>query len=113
MVKGEGDGKEIEVMKWPLIAALFCVMCLSSAAGAQEAGGQPPPDRSMGFLAAAIVCCVSVVAAGVAVAVVGSAAMGAVSEKPEIVGRALLFVGLAEGLGIYGLLVAILILLRL
>lgn len=100
-------------MKWPLIAALFCVMCLSSAAAAQEAGGQPPPDRSMGFLAAAIVCGVSVVAAGVAVAVVGSAAMGAVSEKPEIVGRALLFVGLAEGLGIYGLLVAILILLRL
>jgi V/A-type H+-transporting ATPase subunit K len=99
-------------MKWLLATTIFCVMCLCSAAGAQDAGGQPPPDRSMGFLAAAIVCGVSVVAAGVAVAIVGSAALGAVSEKPEIVGRALLFVGLAEGLGIYGLLVAILILLR-
>jgi V/A-type H+-transporting ATPase subunit K len=99
--------------KWLAVAAILCVMCGASAAGAQGAGGQPPPDRGMGFLAAAIVCGVSVVAAGVAVAVVGSAALGAVSEKPEIVGRALLFVGLAEGLGIYGLLVAILILLRL
>jgi V/A-type H+-transporting ATPase subunit K len=44
------------------------------------------------------------------VAVVGSAAMGAISEKPELFARALIFVGLAEGLAIYGLIVAIMIL---
>ena len=38
------------------------------------------------------------------------AAMGAVAEKPETAGRALVFVGLAEGIAIYGLIVAIMIL---
>jgi V/A-type H+-transporting ATPase subunit K len=39
--------------------------------------------------------------------------MGAVAEKPELAGRALVFVGLAEGIAIYGLIVAIMILGRL
>jgi V/A-type H+-transporting ATPase subunit K len=39
-----------------------------------------------------------------------AAAMGAVAEKPETAGRALVFVGLAEGIAIYGLIVAIMIL---
>ena len=42
----------------------------------------------------------------------GAAALGAMAEKPEIFGRALVFVGLAEGIGIYGLIVAVLILNR-
>ena len=45
-----------------------------------------------------------------AVAIVGSAAVGALAEKPELLGRLLIFVGLAEGIAIYGLIVAILIL---
>jgi V/A-type H+-transporting ATPase subunit K len=46
------------------------------------------------------------------VAGVGSAAVGALAEKPELLGRVLIFVGLAEGIAIYGLIVAILILAR-
>jgi V/A-type H+-transporting ATPase subunit K len=46
------------------------------------------------------------------VAVVGSAAVGALAERPELLGRVLIFVGLAEGIAIYGLIVAILILNR-
>ena len=45
-------------------------------------------------------------------AVVGSAAVGALAEKPELLGRVLILVGLAEGIAIYGLIVAILILNR-
>ena len=41
-----------------------------------------------------------------------TAAMGAVSERPELMGRALLFVGLAEGIAIYGLVVGIMILVK-
>ena len=41
---------------------------------------------------------------------VGSAAMGALAEKPELLGRVLIIVGLAEGIAIYGLIVSILIL---
>ena len=62
-----------------------------------------------------IVICIGVlvaagsVAAAYAVAKVGSAALGAVTERPEMMGRALIFVGLAEGIAIYGLLMAILL----
>jgi V/A-type H+-transporting ATPase subunit K len=41
---------------------------------------------------------------------VGSAAIGAMAEKPEILGRTLIVIGLAEGIAIYGLIVSILIL---
>ncbi len=53
------------------------------------------------------------VGAGVAVGKVGAAAMGAVSERPEIMGRALIFVALAEGIAIYGLIIGIMLLAKL
>lgn len=64
------------------------------------------------FLSASISVGLGAVAAGVAVSYVGAAAMGAISEKPELVGRSLIFVGLAEGIAIYGLIIAIMILTR-
>ncbi len=64
----------------------------------------------LGLLAAAISTSVSAIAAGVAVAIVGSAAMGAVAERPEVMGRSIIFVGLAEGIAIYGLIISIMIL---
>jgi len=63
-----------------------------------------------GFLAAAIAVSIGSVAAGLAVAYVGAAALGAIGEKPELFGRAIIFVGLAEGIAIYGLIIAIFIL---
>ena len=53
------------------------------------------------------------VGAGLAVAKVGTAAVGALAEKPELFGRLLIFIGLAEGIAIYGLIVSILMLNRL
>lgn len=66
-----------------------------------------------GFLAAALATGLSALGAGIAVANVGTAAVGALAEKPELLGRALILVGLAEGIAIYGLIVSILILNRL
>jgi len=62
------------------------------------------------YLSAALCVGFSSIAAGWAVSAVGAAAMGAISEKPELAGRALIFVGLAEGIAIYGLIVAIMLL---
>ena len=45
-----------------------------------------------------------------ALAKIGSAALGAMSEKPEIGGRAIVFLGMAEGIAIYGLIIAIMLL---
>jgi V/A-type H+-transporting ATPase subunit K len=69
-----------------------------------------PEVAHWGFLSAALATSLSAIAAGIAVAYVGSAAVGAMSEKPEIAGRALIYVGLAEGIAIYGLIIAIMIL---
>jgi V/A-type H+-transporting ATPase subunit K len=47
------------------------------------------------------------------VAVVGAASVGAMAERPEVAARALIFVGLAEGIAIYGLIISVMILGRL
>ena len=72
-----------------------------------------PDVMRWGFMAAALAAGLAAVGAAYAVAVVGAAAMGAVAEKPETAGRSLIFVGLAEGIAIYGLIIAIMILGRL
>ena len=66
-----------------------------------------------GMLAAALAVGLSSLGAGIAVAKLGAAAVGGLAEKPELLGRLLVFVGLAEGIAIYGLIVSILILNRL
>jgi V/A-type H+-transporting ATPase subunit K len=80
------------------------------AAWAQSGAAPAPEVVKWAYMAAAIAASAGVLGAAVAVAVVGAAAMGAISEKPELFARALIFVGLAEGLAIYGLIVAIMIL---
>lgn len=61
-------------------------------------------------MSAAVVMGLACLGAGYAVAHVGAAAMGVLAEKPELIGRVLIFVGLAEGIAIYGLIVAIMLL---
>jgi len=63
-------------------------------------------------VAAAVAVSVGSVSAGYAVSTTGSAAIGAIAEKPDVFGRALIFVGLAEGVAIYGLIIAFIILNR-
>jgi V/A-type H+-transporting ATPase subunit K len=63
-------------------------------------------------LAAAIATGLATVGAGIAVSSTGAAAVGAIAEKPESFGRALIFVGLAEGIAIYGLIIAFMVLNR-
>jgi V/A-type H+-transporting ATPase subunit K len=62
------------------------------------------------LIAAALAFGFGAIGAGIAVGNVGAAAMGAIGEKPEIAGQAIIFVALAEGLAIFGFIVAILIL---
>lgn len=70
-------------------------------------------SSGLGFIAAALSTGLATIGAGYAVGVVGSSALGAVSEDASILGKTLIFVGLAEGIAIYGLIVSILILGRL
>lgn len=63
----------------------------------------------MKFLAAALSTGLSCIGAGVAVAAASSAALGAISEDPQIMGKSLIFVALAEGIALYGLLISFMI----
>jgi V/A-type H+/Na+-transporting ATPase subunit K len=96
-------------------SALFLMTSLPAQAQAQAGAAVAAADPDVlrwAFISAALAAGLSALAAGYAVAVVGSAAVGALAEKPELLGRVLILVGLAEGIAIYGLIVAILILNR-
>ncbi len=69
-----------------------------------------PVDSGSAFIGAGIAVAASALGAGIAIAYAGSAALAAVSEQPDLFGRAMVVVGLAEGVAIYGLIVAVLIL---
>jgi len=84
-----------------------------AAAAATEMARLDPAVWKWGLIAAAVATGVSTLAAAYAVATVGSAAVGALAEKPELFGRLLVLVGLAEGIAIYGLIISILIINRL
>ena len=79
---------------------------------AVQADKKLPPSPGWYALAAALAVGLGSIAGGIAVASVGSAALAAISERPEIMGQSLLFVGLAEGIAIYGLIIAIFILMK-
>jgi V/A-type H+-transporting ATPase subunit K len=61
------------------------------------------------LIGAAIAVAGSSIGAAIAVAYTGSAALAAMSERPELFGRAMVIVGLAEGIAIYGLIVSIIL----
>ena len=96
-----------------MAANVTAVFVLPYAAAAEPAAEEGPALAgridSQTALAIALVVSVSCLAAGYAVARVGSAAIGAVSERPEMFGRSLVFVGLAEGIAIYGLIIGIML----
>lgn len=79
------------------------------AAGLLQEGAVADPYAA---LAAALSTGLATIGAGIAVSATGAAAVGAIAEKPESFGRALLFVGLAEGIAIYGLIISFMVLNR-
>lgn len=90
--------------------ALARTAAAAAEAGDAEAAASVLGGRTGGFFAAALAVGIACIGAGYAVANVGAAAVGAMSERPELSGRALIFIGLAEGIAIYGLIVSVMIL---
>lgn len=76
------------------------------ASGAQQTGNVD----QYATLAAALSTGLACIGAGIAVGGSGAAAVGATAEKPESFGRSLIFVGLSEGIAIYGLIISFLVL---
>lgn len=86
----------------------------SAAVGAAGTAGakmavSAAPSNSAALLGAAIAVAASTIGGGIAVAYAGAAALAAMSERPELFGRAMVIVGLAEGIAIYGLIIGIIL----
>jgi V/A-type H+-transporting ATPase subunit K len=108
-----------------LLAALLIIFSMVAAVGSYaenqseksvESGGSSIMSKEQadvakfGLIAAAIAFGFGAIGAGIAIANVGAAAMGAIAEKPEIAGQALIFIALAEGLVVFGFITALMIL---
>lgn len=95
----------------------FLILFFCTAALAEETStGKAVADQASAYkaaglgLSAALAISVSVLGAGYAVGRIGSAALGAAAEKPELLTRSILFVALAEGLAVLGFAIAMMIL---
>ena len=86
-----------------LVAAMVMFAGSSSVQAATGA------DAGLGYIAAALVTGLSCIGGGIAVASAASAALGAISEDQSILGKSLIFVGLAEGVALYGLIISFMI----
>lgn len=94
----------------PVICGVLIFLIPDIVRGAEV--GVASNSAGLGYIAAALSTGLATVGAGYAVGSVGSAALGAVSEDPKILGKTLIYVGLAEGIAIYGLIISIMILAR-
>ncbi len=90
-------------------AALLVLMATGAADFAAAATTTAATNSGSAFIGAGIAVAASTIGAGIAVSYTGAAALAAISERSELFGRALVIVGLAEGIAIYGLIVAVIL----
>jgi V/A-type H+-transporting ATPase subunit K len=86
------------------------LMFHGQAEAAEAAASAASGVAGMGYLAAALSTGLACVGGGIAVSAAASAALGAISEDSTILGKSLIFVGLAEGVCLYGLIISFMIL---
>jgi V/A-type H+-transporting ATPase subunit K len=86
------------------------VLLFSDSAYAAETASD---SVGMAYLAAALVTGLCTIGTGIATGQAAAAALGALSENEKVMGKALIFVSLCEGIAIYGLLISFTILGRL
>ena len=92
---------------------LASIMMMASPVMAAEAAGGLTVGDGLAFIGAALATGLSGIGGGIAVASAASAALGALSEDSSILGKSLIFVGLAEGVALYGLIISFMILSKL
>ena len=91
------------------ILAIAGIVTLSGASTASAAGDAVSSGAGMGFIGAALSVGLSGIGSGIGVASSASAALGAISEDGSIFGKSLIFVAMAEGIALYGLIISFMI----
>jgi len=95
--------KILVVLVWPILYSIININ-LAYAMSSVEAEVQ-----IFKYITMAVSVSLSCIAAGWALSKTGPASAATVAEKPELFGRTMVYVGMAEGIAIYGLLIAFLI----
>ena len=108
------------IVLFALMAIIGTVFCADAFAEASHGENEETVESEMSstkagvmkyaLVAASVAFGLGAIGAGFAISHVGAAAMGAVAEKPQIAGQALIFVALAEGLVVFGFITALMIL---
>lgn len=118
--KKTSDSKKAKTVMLVNMALVFGILTTATIimfAGGRVFAAEPvvgataeTADSGLRYLAAALSTGLATIGTGIAVAASASAALGAISEDASLLGKTIIFVGLAEGIAIYGLIVSILIL---
>jgi len=107
-------GTQLAVFVGAQLGLLLLGVNEALAAPEAAAGAGPLAEISTGMglaiIGAGIPTALSTIGAGIAVGPIGAASLAAITEKPETLGRTLIYLGLAEGIAIYGLVISILLL---
>lgn len=115
-IKRAKDGKKYKIAMVSNIVLFFCcligiVFAMPYIGHAQETAATVSQNvdgmaTGLGYLAAALATGLSCIGAGIAVAGAASSAIGATSENPKMLAKSLIFVALAEGVALYGLVIS-------
>lgn len=104
------------------VAMFFGLFLITSIVGLTGASAAAPEAASataasaaglaegLKYIGAGLAVGLSGIGGGIAVASSASAALGAISENDSMFGKSLIFVGLAEGVALYGLIIALVLL---
>jgi V/A-type H+-transporting ATPase subunit K len=111
-IRGRKHGKVLLLINSVALLAIVIVtsaLMLSGGASAAEATASTASTANNGmvYISAALAAGLSAIGSGIAVASAASAALGAISENEKVFGKAVVLVGLAEGLAILGMVVAL------
>lgn len=91
-------------------ATLFLISGHSASAAETLAVAGATTGDGLKYIGAALSTGMAAIGTGIAVAATGAAAIGAISEDAKLLGKTVIFVGLSEGIAIYGLIISIMIL---
>lgn len=118
LLKNNKDGSKEKIKKalkinlstFVPIMAMILVLTLPNGVRAAASSNASQAGEGLKYIGAALSTGLATIGTGYAVGQVGSAALGAISEDASILGRTIIFVGLAEGIAIFGVIISILIL---
>lgn len=118
LLKNNEDGSKEKIRKalkinlstFIPIMVMILVLVLPNGVKAAAAGSAGEAGNGLKYIGAALSTGLATIGTGYAVGQVGSAALGAISEDASILGRTIIFVGLAEGIAIFGVIISIMIL---